>query len=457
MRIVRAFKNLIGWGSEQGDLSASPGKATSYSLYQNNLDRSTYCKKIDTVDKNDIIFSRGLDLLKEEVAVFPEPVNERDSGIYIESENSRIEDVLNSMLIRTGLDIRASSFVRSMIKYGNYFLRVNIDSRNSLIKSIIPFRYPYYVHRHVDKNGQLISGKGAFTYEPPSSGDDEEFYPWDVVHLKFGVDEGSGYPTPMFTQVISLIEKERALEVRFAKDKSSPPYTRIFKIMCPGSMTREQKKAIVDGFKDALYQGREPEVDSSGNFLTTSESHIPEDIFVPVEYIYGSESVKQEIDVEIKETPSGNVEVDDLIYYLNLKFTALGVPPERLFWDVQRSRQFAASGGDTTKDKPFIKRCRSIQNSFIRDINKTFVVELLLNGFIPPFPDYKVVMPQIDPDTRTEKMKNALMAAQVASAAAQAGIPGVDDWLADVIGMDESSKEEIDAMLEKMAGEGANE
>lgn len=169
------------------------GKSSTF--YRNTLQfsnqRGPIYTLVEEMDAYDLINS-ALDLYTEE-ATQADPDTQR--VVWIESPDANLRADLMDLIVRLGLDDRASSIVRTMCKYGDNFERIVTSDSVGVLR--LGFVHPARLSRIEDLDGKL-QGFAAGILAPDEciweniKEHQKVSYPWDFAHFRLQSNNRDG-------------------------------------------------------------------------------------------------------------------------------------------------------------------------------------------------------------------------------------------------------------------------
>ena len=286
--------------------------------------------------------------------------------LRIECKNDEIKTILSS-LYKSILNVEFNLFgwARSMCKYGDFFLYLDIDEEHGITNAIgLP---PHEVER---LEGEDPTNPNYVQFQWNSGG--LTFENWQVAHFRvLGNDKYSPYGTSVLEPARRIWRQLTLLEdAMMAYRIVRSPERRVFYIdvgnIAPQDVEQYMQQVMTQMKRNQVVDQNTGRVDLRYNPLS-----VEEDYFMPVR---GDASSK------IESLPGGTFtgDIDDVQYLRDKLFSALKVPQSYL------SRGDGAEEDKTTlaqKDIRFARTIQRLQRSLLAELEKIGVVHLYTLGF----------------------------------------------------------------------------
>jgi hypothetical protein len=327
----------------------------------NNRIRNERYVDFDQMEFEPIIAS-SLDIYADEMTYH----NELNNMINIECPNQEIKSTLESLYNNVlNVDFNLYGWCRTMCKYGDYFLYVDIDDKIG-VKSFIPLP-PAEVER---LEGEDPTNPNYVQYQWNSAG--LTFENWQVAHFRIlGNDKYAPYGTSILEPARRIWRQLHLLEDAMMSYRiTRSPERRVFYVdvgnISPQDVEQYMQKVVTTMKKNQVVDQNTGRVDLRYNPLS-----IDEDYFIPVR---GGESTK------IESLPGGTYtgDIDDVKYLRDKLFAALKIPQSYL------SRSEGADEDKATlaqKDIRFARTIQRLQRSVIAELEKVGIIHLYTLGY----------------------------------------------------------------------------
>ncbi len=308
------------------------------------------------------IIASSLDIYADEMTYH----NELNNMINIECPNQEIKSTLESLYNNVlNVDFNLYGWCRTMCKYGDYFLYVDIDDKLG-VKSFIPLP-PAEVER---LEGEDPTNPNYVQYQWNSAG--LTFENWQVAHFRIlGNDKYAPYGTSILEPARRIWRQLHLLEDAMMSYRiTRSPERRVFYVdvgnISPQDVEQYMQKVVTTMKKNQVVDANTGRVDLRYNPLS-----IDEDYFIPVR---GGESTK------IESLPGGTYtgDIDDVKYLRDKLFAALKIPQSYL------SRSEGADEDKATlaqKDIRFARTIQRLQRSVIAELEKVGIIHLYTLGY----------------------------------------------------------------------------
>ncbi len=355
----------------------------------------------------------ALDIVSEE-ATF---IKNNGFMVNVSSKSERIKSILQDLLVnRLTINTTLPMICRSMCKYGNTFMLLNVTSENGIIGwKQLPV---YEIERY--ENGMKNPYVGGFA-SIGTNNDDEEFdttkflwveqttyttYPnWQIAHFRLLYDSlflpyGVSFlhkarrhfrMLSMMEDMMLIYRLERSIE------------RRVFKINV-GAIDEADVPAYVQEIANNFK--RTPIVDPQTGQLDLRKNllNVSEDFFIPVR----DENAANPIDT--LQGAQNMTAMDDIKFVQDKVMTALRVPKSFL--------NFEESQGDgknlSLMDVRFTRTVNRIQQALLMELNKVCVIHLYLLGFKDDLMNFSLTMN--NPSSQAEMLEIENMAKKVTTA-----------------------------------------
>lgn len=354
----------------------------------------------------------ALDIVMEECTY----ISDAGYMLNITSNSERIKSILQDLFInRLSINTQLPMICRTMCKYGNTFMLLNIDNSNGITGwKMLPvyeverfengMENPYansYVNlNNVNEKGDLSTRfvwVGQNSYIP--------YYNWQIAHFRLLYNSlylpyGMSFLNKarrhfrmlsMMEDMMLIYRLERSIE------------RRVFKINV-GAIDEADVPAyvqqIADNFKRTpIVDPMTGQLDLRKNLLDTSS-----DFFIPVREDGAASPI------ETLPAAQNLTAMDDIKFMQNKVLTALRVPKSFL--------NFEESEGDgknlSLLDIRFSKTVNRIQQSLIMELNKVAMIHLMLLGFNDELTNFNITMN--NPSSQAEMLELENMAKKITTA-----------------------------------------
>lgn len=361
----------------------------------------------------------GLDIISEETCYVHE-----GSMLNISSRSERIKNVLSDLFVnRLSIHTILPMISRSMCKYGNTFMLLNIDAKNGVKgwKQLpvyemerwengqnTPFATPISNLNTVDENAPQDTKfvwVGQSDYIP--------YRNWQIAHFRLL------YDSQYLPYGVSFLNKARRhfrmlsmmedMMLIYRLDRSIE--RRVFKINV-GAIDEADVPAYIQEIANNFK--RTPIVDPMTGQIDLRKSfmNVTEDFFIPTRDDNASSPI------ETLQGAQNLTAMDDIKFIENKVITALGVPKSFL--------NYEESTGDgknlSLLDVRFTRKVNRIQQALLMELNKIAVIHLYLNGFQDELNNFTLTMN--NPSSQAEMLELENLAKKVTTAKDAVSDPG---------------------------------
>jgi hypothetical protein len=292
--------------------------------------------------------------------------NEYDRLLNIDCLNHEIKTILDSLFYDAlNIEFNCFGWARSMCKYGDFFLYLDIDEKLG-ITSVIGMP-----NNEVERlEGQDASNPNYVQYQWNGAG--MTFENWQVAHFRIlGNDRYSPYGTSVLDPARRIWRQLVLLEdAMIAYRVVRAPERRIFKIdvgnIPPQDVPQYMEKVKTEMKRNQLVDPASGRVDLRYNPLS-----LEEDYFIPMRGGVGS-------DIASLQGASSLNDIDDVKYLRDKLFSAIKIP-----------QAYLTDLGDSTEDKTtlaqkdirFARTIHRLQRSLVAELEKMAIVHLYTLGF----------------------------------------------------------------------------
>lgn len=325
----------------------------------------------------DPIISSALDILADECLL----VNDRGDMLTIKSSDDNIKRVLENLFYDVlNIEFNLWSWVRGMLKYGDFFLKLEISEKFG-VYNVLPYSV-YHISRQEGVDPEHPT-KVTFQFDPDglASSTDPNYVPkdgktvitlenYEVAHFRLLTDTnylpyGRSYiePARKIYQQLTLCE-DAALIHRIMR----APEKRIFYVnvgQIPPNEVEQFMQKTINTMKKTPYVGPDGQYN-----LRFNMQNMMEDFYIPVRS--GDTSTK------VETTPGLSYDgIQDIRYYQEKLFAALKIPKAYMGFEEQLSGKATLSAEDIR----FARTVERIQRIVEAELTKIALVHLYTQGF----------------------------------------------------------------------------
>lgn len=290
--------------------------------------------------------------------------------ISVDCQNREIKDILHTLLY-TVLNAEANLFgwSRSMCKYGDYFLYLDIDDNLGITNAIpLPVRELERIEGTDPTNPNYIQ----YYWHNAEGSKGVTFENWQISHFRvLGNDKYVPYgtsvlePSRRIWRQLTLLE-DAMMAYRIVRS----PERRVFYIDV-GNIAAEDVEQYIEQVKTQMKRNQIIDEDSGRVDLRYNAMSIDEDYYIPVRG--GSNNTR----IETLAGGQFTGDIDDVNYLRDKLFSALKVPKAYL-------AQSEAQEDKTTlsqKDIRFARTIQRLQRVVVAELEKICIVHLYTLGY----------------------------------------------------------------------------
>lgn len=325
----------------------------------------------------DPIISSALDILADESLL----VNDKGDMLTIKSSDDNIKRILENLFYDVlNIEFNLWSWVRGMLKYGDFFLKLEIAEKFG-VYNVLPYSV-YHISRQEGVDPEHPT-KVTFQFDPDglASSADPNYVPkdgktviqlenYEVAHFRLLTDTnylpyGRSYiePARKIFQQLTLCE-DAALIHRIMR----APEKRIFYVnvgQIPPNEVEQFMQKTINTMKKTPYVGPDGQYN-----LRFNMQNMMEDFYIPVRG--GDTSTK------VETTPGLNYDgIQDIRYYQEKLFAALKIPKAYMGFEEQLSGKATLSAEDIR----FARTVERIQRIVEAELTKIALVHLYTQGY----------------------------------------------------------------------------
>jgi hypothetical protein len=355
------FRSMSGQEFKRADTNMSQ----NYNMFtsaafrnQNRAERYTDFEQMEYMPE----IASAIDIYADEMTTS----NEYDQLLNISCMNLEIKTILHSLFYDVlNIEFNAFGWARSMCKYGDFFLYLDVDDEVG-ITSVIGLP-----NNEVERlEGQDPTNPNYVQYQWNGAG--MTFENWQVAHFRIlGNDKYAPYGTSVLDPARRIWRQLLLLEdAMIAYRVVRAPERRVFKIdvgnIPPQDIPQYMEKVKTEMKRNSLVDANTGRVDLRYNPLS-----LEEDYFIPMRGGVGS---------DITSLPGAKSldDIEDVKYLRDKLFAAIKVPQSYL------TNLEGADEDKTTlaqKDIRFSRTIQRLQRSLVAELEKIAVVHLYTLGF----------------------------------------------------------------------------
>lgn len=361
----------------------------------------------------------ALDIVAEEACFVSE-----NAMLNIFSRSDRVKNILEDLFVnRLSIHTLLPMICRSMCKYGNTFMLLNIDGKNGVMgwKQLPVYEMERWENGQNTPYATPISNLNTIDENAPQDTKfvwvgQNEYTPyrnWQVAHFRLL------YDSQFLPYGVSFLNKARRhfrmlsmmedMMLIYRLDRSIE--RRVFKINV-GAIDENDVQAYVQQIANNFK--RKPIIDPMTGQIDIRKSfmNVTEDFFIPTRDENASNPI------ETLQGAQNLTAMDDIKFVQNKVLTALRVPKSFL--------NFEESTGDgknlSLLDVRFTRTVNRIQQALLMELNKIAVIHLYLNGFQDELNNFTLTMN--NPSSQAEMLELENLAKKITTAKDAVSDPG---------------------------------
>ena len=343
---------------------------------------------MDRMDDTMPEISRALDILADNAVNAPEGVRRSfmvryDEGRFI-SQGRR--QIIEQCIRRTRIEEKIYTYAREALKYGDCFIQPIVDEDYHV--SRLMYMNPFAMRRNEDKHGLLKMGnepgEWAFEqYEPGSHRFIAGFYPFQMLHMRWGRSGKSKYGRPALATARYPFKKLQAMEEALVVNWLTRAFARLMFQVDVTGMSKPEAEAYVREWKASLTKRALSATQEGSHRLTTIQ-----DVYVGNSYQnLGGKYEKSLNDVKVMDTSNtGFWNITAVEYWRTKLVTATGVPKAHLGIE----QDINAKATLQWQDERFARTIRRVQMLCSEVVHAVVDLELMLQGIDPSTVEYVV-------------------------------------------------------------------
>ena len=362
----------------------------------------------------------ALDIVSEESTY----VNENGTMVNITSKSDRVKSILEDLFVnRLSIHMMLPMICRSMCKYGNTYMLLNIDSKNGVLgwKQLPVYEMERWENGQNSPYSTPVTNLNTVDENTPQDTKfawvgQNEYIPyrnWQIAHFRLL------YDSLFLPYGVSFLNKARRhfrmlsmmedMMLIYRLDRSIE--RRVFKINV-GAIDEADVPAYVQEIANNFK--RKPIIDPMTGQIDLRKSfmNVTEDFFIPTRDDNASNPI------ETLQGAQNLTAMDDIKFVQNKVCTALRVPKSFL--------NFEDTSGDgknlSLLDVRFTRTINRIQQSLLMELNKIAIIHLYLNGFQDDLNNFTLTMN--NPSSQAEMLELENLAKKITTAKDAVSDPG---------------------------------
>jgi len=355
------FRSMSGQEFQRADNNLSQNYNVLSSYAMRNQNRNERYIDFDQMEYMPEIAS-ALDIYADEMST----ANEFNKLLTVKCLNLEIKTILESLFYDAlNIEFNAFGWARSMCKYGDFFLYLDVDEKLG-IKSVIGLP-----NSEIERlEGQDPTNPNYVQFQWNGAG--MSFENWQVAHFRvLGNDKNAPYGTSVLEPARRIWRQLVLIEdAMLAYRVVRAPERRVFKIdvgnIPPQDVPQYMEKVKTEMKRNSLVDATTGRVDLRYNPLS-----LEEDYFIPMRGGVGSDIVSLQGAKNLDD-------IEDVKYMRDKLFSAIKIPQAYL------TNLEGADEDKTTlaqKDIRFARTIQRLQRAFLSELEKMAVVHLYTIGF----------------------------------------------------------------------------
>ena len=379
-------------GIDTGEVPYPPDsyESTAWRYYEKMLEIETervkvYSQVENCDDENDIL-TAVMDTYAEETTQRDPDIGK---SIWVESDNKDVNNIITRMMERLDVEDKIFGMARSMVKYGDLFMKLYLQS-NQGIESWMMFS-PYHCVR-IEKDG-ILKGFYLGTELP---GDPKQIepnsLPWELVHWRlFGKSVDLLYGTSILSPGLRIYRKLMMMEDHLVIYRILRAPDRFVHYLDCGDVSPDIAQRMAQKYAAQLKKDRM--LDSSQDASTgVKEAYkapaAVDDIVMPL-------TKGKQTRIEKLQGSSNFGDVYDIEYMMKRLLSCVRVPPGYLGFE--KDGIFDSKNSLIQQDVRFARLCKKVQRAIIVGFIRLGQIELMYRNLDARDPknSFMISMPPI--------------------------------------------------------------
>ena len=345
-------------------------RTTSYNQYSRDFNlsyqasRTELFRDFDTMDM-DPILSSAVDIYADECT----SKNELGDILTIKTPNDEIKNILHNLFYDIlNIEFNMWSWVRSLVKYGDFYLKLHISPEYGVY--LVEPLSPYYVTR-VENSDLTNKNYIKFNINLPGGNSVEDVENYQMAHFRLLSDSNFLPYGKSMLEGARRVWKQLSLmeDAMLIHRIMRAPEKRVFKVdigNIPPNEVDNYMERIVSQMKKVPYIDN----DTGDYNLRFNMQNSIEDFFLPVRGSDSGTSIENLSGLEWTST-------EDIEYLRNKMMAALKIPKAFLGYEADLSGKSTLAAEDIR----FARTIQRIQSIILSELNKIAVVHLYSQGY----------------------------------------------------------------------------
>jgi len=357
-KYARTFKDVAGQKFER----AGYNPLDNFSSY--NMDTQSRLTRYSDFDQMEYMpeLASALDIYADEMTTF----NVYNRMLRIQCPDEEIKQILETLYYKVlNLEFNLFGWSRTMCKYGDFYLYLDIDSEMGVQNAIgLP-------SREIERlEGQDKNNPNYIQFQWNSAG--VTFENWQVAHFRIlGNDKFAPYGTSVLDPArriwrqLTLLE-DAMMSYRIVRS----PERKVFYVDV-GNIPAADVDQFMQRFITSMKRNQIVDPDTGRVDLRYNPMSVEEDYFIPV---------RGDVKTEIQSLPGGTFtgDIDDVKYLRDKLFAAIKIPQSYM---IRGEGAEEEKGALAQKDIRFARTVQRLQRSVVTELEKIGIIHLYTLGF----------------------------------------------------------------------------
>ena len=357
-KYARTFKDVAGQKFER----AGYNPLDNFSSY--NMDTQSRLTRYSDFDQMEYMpeLASALDIYADEMTTF----NVYNRMLRIQCPDEEIKQILETLYYKVlNLEFNLFGWSRTMCKYGDFYLYLDIDSDMGVQNAIgLP-------SREIERlEGQDKNNPNYIQFQWNSAG--VTFENWQVSHFRIlGNDKFAPYGTSVLDPArriwrqLTLLE-DAMMSYRIVRS----PERKVFYVDV-GNIPAADVDQFMQRFITSMKRNQIVDPDTGRVDLRYNPMSVEEDYFIPV---------RGDVKTEIQSLPGGTFtgDIDDVKYLRDKLFAAIKIPQSYM---IRGEGAEEEKGALAQKDIRFARTVQRLQRSIVTELEKIGIIHLYTLGF----------------------------------------------------------------------------
>jgi len=383
------------------------------------------------MDEQDSIPARALDIITRFAVIFPD---EELQGFKLDAPPNEL-DILEPLAVL--FQENSFEWARCMVHWGSHFVEIITDDDFNIVR-LKPFPYPYQIQINTDEYGNLrhddpdkvMKNNKMYVAAYEQYNDNQQllaaFYPYQILHLGFGVTHGKVYYEPILACVTGVWKRLRAKEDGLAIARLVRAFPqRIHKIPVPIGATAEQTWNKISEYRNSMNVDTLVGYDSTNTRFRLVERQAPTavdtDYYITRLYTPDGSRI---VDGDIENLDASNPYLENLDdIYLDLRRVICALQTPMTYLNMRVGQKSFIDKSTEGEEESFAYLIKHVQHAYLKGVRQVFDLQLLLHGINPLTAKYTLIPPRISPSESQKSSRIDNLRAQTALMWAKLGLP----------------------------------